>query len=97
MPCIPMAGLPQADRQEGQISLRLPQFLLWEWKLEKHVLAALFGNQLSRTHKHTQTHKDTATCNKFIKKTHPHSVCQIYCCIGYAARKLISGIAGLAN
>ncbi len=97
MPCIPMAGLSHSDRQEGQISPRLPQFLLWEWKLGKQALAALFGDLSPSTHAHTHTtHTGTRTHNKFIK-THPHTVCQLYLRIGYAARKLISGIAGLAN
>ena len=54
MPCIPMAGLSQTVRQEGQISPRLPQFLLCGWKVEKQALAALFGDLSSRAHKHAQ-------------------------------------------
>lgn len=40
MVCIPIVGLSQADRKEGQISPRLPQFLLWERTLKKQALAA---------------------------------------------------------
>lgn len=29
--------------------------------------------------------------------THPHTICQIYLCIGFVAKKPISGIAGLAK
>lgn len=96
MLCIPMVGLSQADRQEGQISPRLPQFLLWEWKLEKEALApflAICWPALSHVHINTQPH---IQINKLIKM-HPHTVCQIYLRIRYAARKLISGIGGLAN
>lgn len=55
VPCIPMASLSQADRQEGQISPGLPQFLLWEWKLEKQALAALFGDLSTHVY-NTPTH-----------------------------------------
>lgn len=58
----------------------LPQFLLWEWKLEKQALAALSGDLSTHVH-----------------NTHTHTICQIYLRIGYAARKPISGIAGLAK
>lgn len=56
MPCIPMASLSQTVRQEGQISPRLPQFLLCGWKLEKQTLAALFADLSSHACKHAQAH-----------------------------------------
>lgn len=99
MPCIPMAGLSQADMQEGQISPRLPQSLFWEWKLDKESLApflVICWPALSHVRINTQPQIHTQKKNLLIK-THAHTVYQIYLGIRYAARKLISGIGGLAN
>lgn len=52
-PCIPMAGLSHADREEGQISPRLPQFLLREGRLEKSTGSFFLWFGDTQTHMHT--------------------------------------------
>lgn len=94
MPCIPMASLSQADRQEGQISPRLSQFLLKEGRLEKSTGSSFWRFVLEFMCIHTYI--DAHTKNIFIK-IHPDAFCQVYPRFGYVARKLISGIAGLAK
>lgn len=86
-----MAGLSRADGPEGQIIHRVATIFVSGMEEASLCLEICHeAHTLIRTLKHTRAHGG-------FMETHPHIVYRIYLRVGYAARKLISEIAGLAN